>query len=80
VSKWPQRRRPDPVDERPAWVRVFLADEWRDAVEDARWPADTLDWHAEVRWCEARTEWFAENPAAAQLEAAELAAYLVEPW
>jgi hypothetical protein len=78
TTRWPQRRRADPVDERPRWVRVFVADEWRDPDEDARWPADTLDWHAERRWCVARTEWLAGNPAAAGLESAELAAYLAE--
>jgi hypothetical protein len=62
VTRWPTRRLPRV--EYPSWVRVFLPDDWRDAVEDAQWPIETADWRARQRWCVARNEWLLANPGA----------------
>jgi hypothetical protein len=60
----------------PAWVRVFVADEWRDPVADAKVPAHCRDWHAESRWAQARCGWLRRHPEAAKQEAADLLADL----
>lgn len=69
------RRRIRPRIEDPAWVRIFIADDWRDP-SDAMWPAHTRDWHAEVRWARARCDYWRANPVAAQQAAEDLVAEL----
>jgi hypothetical protein len=73
-TRWPRRLPPAPI-EPPAWVRVFVADDWRDLEDEANWRAACqgldpdrlqagLDWRASVRWCQAVNDWYREHPGA----------------
>jgi hypothetical protein len=63
----------------PAWVRVFVADEWRDDAADWRVPAHCRDWHAKARWVRARCDWLRSHPEASKQEAEDLLAALEAP-
>jgi hypothetical protein len=69
------RRRIRPRVEDPAWVRVFVAHDWRDP-SDWIWPEHTRDWHAECRWVRACFDYWQGHPDAARQAAAELVAEL----
>jgi hypothetical protein len=73
------RRRERPRVEDPAWVRCFNLDDWRDPADDARWPAYTLDWHAECRWVRTRNGYWREHPDSADQALADLLGRLGAP-
>jgi hypothetical protein len=92
VTRWPARRHPAP-EEPPAWVRVFVVEDWRDPDDDATWAAASpwaaehapaqlqgaLDWRAKRRWVTQRNEWYRTHPAAAAVWLREVIASLGTP-
>jgi hypothetical protein len=71
MTRWPKARRP-PL-ELPEWLQLFDIDAWRDPEHP--WS----EWHAQRRWCDARSSWLAKNPAAAAQACEQLAASMSQP-
>jgi hypothetical protein len=71
VTRWPARKRLDVVTEPPAWVRVFVYEDWREPDEQERQmvagcgghlAGEHLDWHARRRWGAAVNRWYDQHP------------------
>jgi len=90
MTRWPRRHVPVP-EEPPSWVRCFDPEAWRDDDADEPYLAGALeagfvgqyhaarDWHAQVRWNDARLAWYRAHPAAADAWVWEIVASLGVP-